>query len=205
MVQETERPQSSNVVWERAVVDREQREAQQGHKGAVLWFTGLSGAGKSTIARKLEQRLFAAGCRAIALDGDNLRHGLNGDLGFSAADRRENIRRVAEVARLTFDNGLLTLCALISPYAAERQFARSLLPPGRFIEIYVQCDLDVAARRDPKGLYARARRGEIKGLTGVDEPYEAPSAPELVLDTIGKTPDEHVEEIIRYLQTHGLI
>ena len=130
-----ERPKSSNVVWEHTTLGRAQREERQGHKAAVLWFTGLSGAGKSTLAQQLERRLFALGCQVIYLDGDNVRHGLNGDLGFSAADRKENIRRVAEVAKLTFENGLLTLCAFISPYAAERQFARSLLPPGRFAEV----------------------------------------------------------------------
>jgi bifunctional enzyme CysN/CysC len=205
IMRETERPRSSNVVWEQAIVGREEREKRQGHQGAVLWFTGLSGAGKSTLAQRLERRLFALGSQVLSLDGDNVRHGLNGDLGFSAADRKENIRRVAEVAKLTFENGLLTLCALISPYAEDRAFARSLLPQGRFIEIYVKCDLDEAVRRDPKGLYVKAMRGEIQGFTGVDEPYEVPAAPELVLDTMRKGPEENVEEIIRYLQAQNLI
>jgi bifunctional enzyme CysN/CysC len=204
-VQEAARPRSDNVVWEHTTIGREVREKRQGHKAAVLWFTGLSGSGKSTIARQLERRLFAMGYQVIYLDGDNVRHGLSGDLGFSAEDRKENIRRVAEVAKLTFENGLLTLCAFISPFAAERQFARSLLPEGRFIELYVKCDLEVAIRRDPKGLYAKARRGAIRGFTGVDEPYELPQDPELTLDTMEKTVEELVDAIVRFLQKRGLI
>ena len=200
-----QRPRSSNVVWEHTHIGRAQREARQGHKAAVLWFTGISGAGKSTLAQDLERRLFALGCQVIYLDGDNVRHGLNGDLGFAAEDRKENIRRVAEVAKLTFENGLLTLCAFISPYAAERQFARSLLPPGRFVEIYVKCDIEEAQRRDPKGLYARAQRGEIRGFTGVDEPYETPRHPELIVDTVKNSPEENVDEIVAYLKAKDLI
>ena len=200
-----QRPQSTNVVWERTSLQRVEREERQGHKGAVLWFTGVSGSGKSTLAQGLERRLFALGCQVIYLDGDNVRHGLNGDLGFSAADRKENIRRVAEVAKLTFENGLLTLCAFISPYAADRQFACSLLPAGRFVEIYVRCDLAEAQRRDPKGLYARALRGEIRGFTGVDDLYETPQHPELIVDTVGKSPEENVEEIVGYLKAQGFI
>jgi adenylyl-sulfate kinase len=203
--EEAQRPRSTNVLWEHATVGRDLREQRQGHKGAVLWFTGLSGSGKSTIAQQLERRLFALGCQVIYLDGDNVRHGLNGDLGFSPEDRKENIRRVAEVARLTFENGLLTLCALISPFAAERQFARSLFPAGRFVEIYVQCDPAVAMRRDPKGLYAKAQRGEIQGFTGVHQPYEPPQNPELTLDTMSGSPEDHVAEIISYLKHKGLI
>ena len=199
------RPKSSNVVWEHTNISLSQREERQGHKAVVLWFTGLSGAGKSTLAQQLERRLFALGCQVIYLDGDNVRHGLNGDLGFSADDRKENIRRVAEVAKLTFENGLLTLCAFISPYAAERQFARSLLPPGRFVEVYVECDLEEAKRRDPKGLYARAAHGEIRGFTGIDESYEVPETPELTLDTMHSTPEENAEKLIQYLKTQGII
>ena len=134
-----------------------------------------------------------------------MRHGLNGDLGFSPEDRRENIRRVAEVARLAFEHGMLVLCAFISPFAAGRQFARALLPEGRFIEIYVHCDLDEAIRRDPKGLYAKARQGEIRSFTGIDESYEQPQTPEITLDTANHTPEEHVSEIIGYLQQNGLL
>ena len=205
VVNTEQRPKSSNVVWEHTNIGRSQREERQGHKAAVLWFTGLSGAGKSTLAQQLERRLFALGCQVIYLDGDNVRHGLNGDLGFSAEDRKENIRRVAEVAKLTFENGLLTLCAFISPYAAERQFARSLLPAGSFVEIYVRCDLGEAQRRDPKGLYARAARGEIRGFTGVDEPYETPQQPELIVDTVQNSPEENVDEIVDYLKSNNFI
>jgi bifunctional enzyme CysN/CysC len=200
-----QRPQSSNVVWEHTNIGRAQREGRQGHKAAVLWFTGLSGAGKSTLAQHLERRLFALGCQVIYLDGDNVRHGVNGDLGFSAEDRKENIRRVAEVARLTFENGLLTLCAFISPYAAERHFARSLVPEDRFVEIYVKCDLEEAQRRDPKGLYARAARDEIQGFTGIDEPYETPKDPEVTLDTMRSTREENVEKLIQYLKEHRFL
>ena len=200
-----QRLRSSNVMWEHTHIGRAQREERHGHKAAVLWFTGLSGAGKSTLAQALERRLFALGCQVIYLDGDNVRHGLNGDLGFAPEDRKENIRRVAEVAKLTFENGLLTLCAFISPYAAERQFARSLLPPGRFVEIYVKCDIDEAQRRDPKGLYARARRGEIRGFTGVDEPYEVPSHPELIVDTVQNSPEENVDQIVGYLRAKDFL
>ena len=178
-----ERRKSSNVVWEGTEITREMREQRNGHRAAVLWFTGLSGSGKSTVARQLEKRLYAQGCRTTYLDGDNVRHGLNGDLGFSAADRKENIRRVAEVAKLGYDHGNLVLCTFISPFAADREFARSLLPEGRFIEVYVKCDLEVAKRRDPKGLYARALAGQIPEFTGVSSPYEEPASPEILVET----------------------
>ena len=159
--QEPNRQISSNVVWETSQITRAMREQQNGHQAAVLWFTGLSGSGKSTVARQLERRLFELGCRTFYLDGDNVRHGLNGDLGFSTEDRQENIRRVAEVAKLSFDHGNLTICTFISPFAEDREFARTLLPTGRFIEIFVKCDIEVCKRRDPKGLYAKALSGEI--------------------------------------------
>lgn len=202
---EAERPRSANVVWERTAIGREQREERHGHKAAVLWFTGLSGSGKSTVARLLERRLYAMGCETFYLDGDNVRHGLNGDLGFSPEDRKENIRRVAEVAKLAFEHGHLVLCTFISPFAADRQFARSLLPAGRFIEIYVKCDLEVAMRRDPKGLYARALRGEIKDFTGVSSPYEEPADPEVVIETDLISAEDAVETILAELAARGLI
>ncbi|TVQ25347.1 MAG: adenylyl-sulfate kinase [Spirochaetaceae bacterium] len=174
---------SPNVVWEPDVVDRDAREARNAHAASVIWFTGLSGSGKSTLARGIESQLFDDGRQVIRLDGDNVRHGLCGDLGFSEADREENIRRVAEVAKLFFEAGQIVLCSFISPYARDRAFARSLIPAGRFIEVYVRCDVEECSRRDPKGLYARARAGELSGLTGVDAPYEEPAAPELVVDT----------------------
>ncbi|MBW7883940.1 MAG: sulfate adenylyltransferase subunit CysN [Caldilineaceae bacterium] len=199
------RPRAANVVWEESTISRERREAQHGHAGAVLWFTGLSGAGKSTVARLLEERLYARGCHTFRLDGDNVRHGLNGDLGFSAADRQENIRRVAEVARLAFDHGQIVICTFISPYQADRNLARSRLPEGRFLEIWVKCDLDVCKRRDPKGLYARAERGEIAEFTGVSAPYEPPAAPELVVETDVESPEAIVERILAELERRGLI
>jgi bifunctional enzyme CysN/CysC len=200
-----ERRKSSNVVWESTEISREMREARNGHRAAVLWFTGLSGSGKSTVARRLERRLFERGCQTTYLDGDTVRHGLNGDLGFSPADRKENIRRVAEVARIAFDHGTLTLCTFISPYAADREFARSLLPEGRFIEIYVKCDIEVLKRRDPKGLYAKALRGEIPEFTGISSPYEEPEKPEIVIETDVQTVDDIVEQILEELTNRGLL
>ena len=200
-----ERRRSSHVVWERTGITREMREQLNGHKAAVLWFTGLSGSGKSTVARRLEQRLFQLGCRTFFLDGDNLRHGLNGDLGFSPEDRKENIRRVAEVAKLAFEHGNLVLASFISPYQADRDFARSLLPPGRFFEIFVKCDIEVCKRRDPKGLYAKALRGEIANFTGIDAPYEEPVHPELVVETDLRSSEEIVEEILQELVRAGLL
>ncbi len=174
---------SPNVVWEPGVVDRAAREARNAHAAAVIWFTGLSGSGKSTLARGIESQLFDEDRQVVRLDGDNVRHGLCGDLGFSEADREENIRRVAEVAKLFFEAGQIVLCSFISPYARDRAFARSLIPADRFIEVHVRCDVEECSRRDPKGLYARARAGELSGLTGVDAPYEEPVAPDLVVDT----------------------
>ncbi len=205
VVQEPARQKSTNVVWESTAITREQRERRNGHRAAVLWFTGLSGSGKSTVARKLEQRLYAMGCQTMYLDGDNVRNGLNGDLGFSPEDRKENIRRVAEVARLSFEHGNLTLCTFISPYRADRDFARSLLPHGRFVEIYVKCDLEVCKRRDPKGLYARALRGEIPDFTGVSSPYEEPESPEIVVETDVQSVDDIVNYIVEELTRRGIL
>jgi len=202
---EPERSRSSNVVWESSALTRAMREERNRHKGGILWFTGLSGSGKSTVARLLERRLFAAGVQTFSLDGDNVRHGLNGDLGFSAADRKENIRRVAEVAKLALEHGHLVLCTFISPFAADRAFARSLAPEGRFLEIYVKCTLDVLKRRDPKGLYARALRGEIPEFTGVSSPYEEPVAAELVVETDVCSTEEIVEAIWEELLRRGIL
>jgi bifunctional enzyme CysN/CysC len=193
------------VVWEEWNVPREEREAAQGHAAAVLWFTGLSGAGKSTIARALERRLFQAGVRTMLLDGDQLRHGLNADLGFSPADRAENVRRVGEVARLFFEAGSVVLCTFVSPYRDDRARARQLVPEGRFLEVHVDCALDELRRRDPKGLYARADAGEGVELTGVSAPYEAPEHPELRLDTAGVEVDEAVEALLALLRERGLV
>ncbi|HSN74904.1 MAG TPA: sulfate adenylyltransferase subunit CysN [Anaerolineae bacterium] len=196
---------SSNVVWERTAINREMREQRHGHQAAVVWFTGLSGSGKSTVARLLERRLYALGIETFYLDGDNVRHGLNGDLGFSAADRKENIRRVGEVAKLAFEHGHLVLCTFISPFRADRRFARSLVPDGRFVEVYVKCDLEVAKRRDPKGLYAKALAGEIKEFTGVSSPYEAPEAADLVVETDLVSVEDAVEAIMAELAARGII
>lgn len=205
VAQQTARQRSSNVTWDSSQISRELRERQNGHKAAVLWFTGLSGSGKSTVARALERHLYELGCHTFYLDGDNVRHGINGDLGFSEKDRKENIRRVAEVGRLAFDHGNITLCTFISPFQADREFARSLAPQGRFIEIYVKCDLDVVKRRDPKGLYAKALRGEIPDFTGVSSPYEEPVNPELVVETDVQSVEDIVSQILEYLVRQGVI
>jgi len=171
-----------NVVWHDHPIAREEREQQHGHQGVVLWFTGLSGSGKSTVAGALEQVLHRAGVSTYLLDGDNVRHGLCRDLGFSDSDRKENIRRVGEVAKLMVDAGLVVLTAFISPHRAERQMVRDLLQPGQFVEVFVDTPLAVCEARDPKGLYKKARAGELRNFTGIDSVYEAPDAPEIHLD-----------------------
>ena len=174
---------SPNVVWHAGHLGRGERTAALGHRGATVWFTGLSGSGKSTVATAVEKLLVEAGRPAYVLDGDNIRHGLNGDLGFSAADRDENVRRVAEVGRLFADAGVVALVPLVSPYRAARDSARALHDAAGldFFEVFVDTPLELCERRDPKGLYAKARAGEIRGFTGIDDPYEAPLAPELRL------------------------
>ncbi len=200
-----ERPKSTNVVWEQEGISLQQREERHGHQAAVLWFTGLSGSGKSTIAKKLEQRLFADGVHTMFLDGDNLRHGLNGDLGFSSADRQENIRRAAELAKLSYAHGNITLACFISPFTADRRFARQLVADGRFLEIYVKCDLNVVKRRDTKGLYAKAMAGEIDNFTGISSPYEEPENAELVVETDIQSVDDIVAQIINELKARGIL
>jgi len=175
-------PADNNVVWHDHPVTREDRERQHGHRGVVVWFTGLSGSGKSTLAGTLEQALFARGVSTYLLDGDNVRHGLCRDLGFSDDDRRENIRRVGEVARLMVDAGLVVLTAFISPHRAERQMVRELLDQEQFLEVFVDTPLAICEARDPKGLYRKARAGELRNFTGIDAVYEAPEQPELHLD-----------------------
>ena len=194
-----------NVHWQALDVDKRARASQKDQKPCVLWFTGLSGAGKSTIANLLERRLLALGRHTYLLDGDNVRHGLNKDLGFTEADRVENIRRVAEVARLMADAGLIVLVSFISPFRAERRMARGLLETGEFVEVFVDTPLDVAESRDPKGLYKKARRGELKNFTGLDSPYEPPEEPELRIDTTSLQPEEATETIIQFLVAAGLL
>ena len=191
---------SSNVVWHHATVTRSRRETLNGHRSVILWFTGLSGAGKSTIAHALEERLHMMGCRTFVFDGDNVRHGLCGDLSFSVADRTENIRRVGEMVKLFLDAGVISLTAFISPLRSDRRRVRQLVGEGDFIEVYCRCSLDVCEARDVKGLYKKARVGEIKEFTGISSPYEEPENPELVLDTDKHTLDECVDQLIDYLR-----
>ncbi|WP_300425087.1 sulfate adenylyltransferase subunit CysN [uncultured Hyphomonas sp.] len=196
---------ASNIHWQAMDVDRSALAEQKGQKPAVLWFTGLSGSGKSTIANALQKLLFAQGKHTFTLDGDNVRHGLNRDLGFTDADRVENIRRVANVARLMSDAGLITLVSFISPFRSERQMARNLMADGEFIEVYVDTPLSVAEDRDVKGLYKKARAGEIKNFTGIDSPYEPPQAPELRIDTVNNSPEEAAEVILGFMREKGLL
>ncbi|WP_053028274.1 adenylyl-sulfate kinase, partial [Vibrio cholerae] len=188
-----------NVVWHRHAVDKAQRAALKQQRPAVLWFTGLSGAGKSTVAGALENRLAALGYHTYLLDGDNVRHGLCSDLGFSEQDRRENIRRIGELAKLMADAGLIVLTAFISPHRAERQMVRDLLPNGEFLEVYVNTSLDVCEARDPKGLYKKARAGEIRQFTGIDSAYEAPLNPDIDLPVGEKSVDELVAQCLQAL------
>jgi len=194
-----------NIHIQHVDVDKAARAALKGQKACVLWLTGLSGAGKSTIANLVEKKLHGMGRHTYILDGDNVRHGLNKDLGFTAEDRVENIRRIAEVARLMVDAGLIVVTAFISPFRAERRMARSLLGEGEFIEVFVDTPLKVAEDRDPKGLYRKARRGEIKNFTGIDSPYEEPEAPEIRIDTTTVTPEDAVERISAALRRMGFI
>ena len=196
---------ASNIHRQAVSVDKAARAALKQQRPVVVWFTGLSGSGKSTIANALEKKLLALGRHSYLLDGDNVRHGLNRDLGFTAADRVENIRRIGEVARLMVDAGLIVLTAFISPYRAERQMARALFEDGEFIEVYVDTPLDIAERRDVKGLYRKARRGELKNFTGIDAPYEAPAAPELRLDTVGYSAEEAAEHVLALLRERGIL
>ncbi len=194
---------ATNIAWQPMTIDRAARAAIKGQQPCVIWFTGLSGAGKSTIADRVEQRLNAMGRHTYVLDGDNVRHGLNRDLGFTAADRVENIRRVAEVARLFTDAGLIVLVSFISPFRSERQMARELMGEGEFFEIFVDAPLDLCERRDPKGLYRKARAGELPNFTGIDSPYEPPEQPDLVIPTATIDPDEAAERVMALLARHG--
>ncbi|QCQ93212.1 sulfate adenylyltransferase subunit CysN [Rhodococcus sp. SGAir0479] len=196
---------SDNIHWQAVDVNAEARSSLKGHRPQVLWFTGLSGAGKSTIANELERRLYGLGCHTYLLDGDNVRHGLGRDLGFTEVDRVENIRRVTEVARLMADAGLIVLASFISPFRAERDAARELLGPDLFCEVFVDAPLEVTEERDPKGLYKKARRGELANFTGVDSPYEEPASPEIRIDTTDVSPEEAADRIVELLRRRGVI
>jgi adenylylsulfate kinase len=211
-----------DVRWHAHAVSRAERERAAGHKGCVLWFTGLSGCGKSTLANAVDRMLHARGCRTFVLDGDNVRLGLNAapallreaygeeaaarfGLGFGAADRAENIRRIGAVAELFAQAGIIALTAFISPYRRDRDAVRRMLAPGDFVEIHVKAPLEVCEGRDPKGLYKKARAGEIKGFTGIDDPYEEPLAPELVVDSATRPPDELAAEVVAWLEQSGKV
>lgn len=196
---------SKNIRWHDALVTRVDREEKNGHRSVILWFTGLSGAGKSTLAHAVEQTLHARGCRTFVFDGDNVRHGLCTDLGFSAEDRVENIRRVGEMAKLFIESGVIALTAFISPYRADRDRVRKLVTEGDFIEIYCRCPLEVCEQRDVKGLYQKARQGLIKDFTGVSAPYEAPENPELAVDTAILSLEDSVKQVMSFLQAQGYL
>jgi len=194
---------ATNITWHEGHVSREEREKLLSQKGVLIWFTGLSGSGKSTVAYTLEHALVQQGRLAYVLDGDNIRHGLNKNLGFSAEDREENIRRIGEVAKLFADAGVITLTAFISPYRKDRDKNRELLGEGNFIEVYCKAPLDVCESRDPKGLYKKARAGEIKGFTGIDDPYEEPLNPEVVIETDKLSPQEAAARLLELLIAQG--
>ena len=196
---------ATNIVWHQGAVNRDDREKVNGHKGATVWLTGLSGSGKSTIAVDLEKRLCERGVRTYILDGDNIRHGLNKNLGFSPEDRTENIRRIGEVAKLFTDAGIVAITAFISPYRADRDQVRGLMKAGDFVEIHVDCPVEVCEQRDVKGLYKKARAGEIKEFTGISAPYEAPAKAELTLKSGELSLEQSVATIVGYLESNGII
>jgi len=200
----TER-KATNIVWHAGHVTRADREKLNGHKGFTLWFTGLSGSGKSTIAVAVEKALCERGVKTYILDGDNVRHGLNSNLGFSPEDRTENIRRIGEVSKLFNDAGLVALTAFISPYRADRDKVRALMAEGDFLEVFVDCPVEECEKRDVKGLYAKARAGQIKEFTGISAPYEEPTKPELVLRTHELSEQQSVEKVLGYLEEKGYI
>jgi adenylyl-sulfate kinase len=194
-----------NITWHHHQLSKEKRSYQKGQKACIIWFTGLSGSGKSTIANALEAKLYAMGKHTYVLDGDNVRHGLNKDLGFSDEDRVENIRRVGEVSRLFVDAGLIVISAFISPFCLDRQMVRDLVATGEFIEVFIDTPLEICEQRDPKGLYQKARKGEIPAFTGISSPYEAPATPEIHILTVEKSIEESVNMIISYLQEKGYL
>lgn len=196
---------TGNVFWHSSQVNRQMQEARNGHRSFVLWFTGLSGSGKSTIAYALEHEFFQRGMSVVVLDGDNIRHGLCSDLGFTKDDRNENLRRIGETAKLFVEAGTIVLAAFVSPYREDRERVRSRMPHGDFYEVYCQCDLDICEQRDPKGLYARARKGEIDNFTGITAPYEEPIKPDMVINSGAMGIEEEVALIMSQLLSEGLI
>lgn len=196
---------NNNIAWHHATVTRQRRELLNGHRSAILWFTGLSGAGKFTLAHAVEEQLHLVGCRTVVLDGDNIRHGLCKDLGFADDDRAENIRRIAELAKLMLEAGVITLTAFISPFQTDRQLAKELVAATDFLEIYCQCDLTICEQRDVKGLYKKARTGEIKQFTGISSPYEPPHNPELIIDTGRFNLNESVTQVLALLTRKGIL
>ena len=196
---------SSNVIYHHASVTRQRRNKLNEHRSVVLWFTGLSGSGKSTLAHALEEKLYQKGCRTFVLDGDNVRHGLNSNLDFSEPGRTENIRRISEVSKLMLESGLIVMTAFISPFNKDRNEARKLISSDDFIEVYCKASLEICETRDVKGLYKRARAGEIKNYTGIDSPYETPENPELIIDTDNQGLEDSVSTILSFLELNGII
>ena len=196
---------SSNVIYHHASVTRQRRNKLNEHRSVVLWFTGLSGSGKSTLAHSVEEKLYQKGCRTFVLDGDNVRHGLNSNLDFSESGRAENIRRISEVSKLMLESGLIVMTAFISPFNKDRNEARKLISSDDFIEIYCKASLEICETRDVKGLYKRARAGEIKNYTGIDSPYEIPENPELIIDTDNQGLEDSVATILSFLELNGII
>lgn len=192
--------QSSHITWHDSEVTKADRQQQNGHKSVVIWFTGLSGSGKSTVSVALEKALFEQGKHSYRLDGDNVRHGLNKNLGFSPEDRKENIRRIGEVSKLLVDAGTIAITAFISPYRQDRDDVRAILEEGEFIEVYTECSVEECEKRDPKGLYEKARSGEIKEFTGISASYEAPNHPEITINTEQQSVEASVEHILNYLK-----
>ena len=196
---------SANIIYHQATVTRQRRNELNDHRSVVIWFTGLSGAGKSTLAHSLEEKLFQRSCKTFVLDGDNVRHGLNSNLDFSEDDRAENIRRISEVSKLMLESGLIVMTAFISPFSKDRHEARKLITSDDFVEIYCKASLEKCESRDVKGLYKRARAGEIKNYTGIDSPYEVPDNPDLIIDTDNQSLEDSVLSILSYLELNGII
>lgn len=201
----SDNPEGKNIVWHESGIDSVERAERNGHRGAVVWFTGLSGSGKSTVAVEVERRLFDMGAQTYILDGDNVRHGLNSDLGFSAEDRTENIRRIGEVAKLFAESGTIVLTAFISPLREHRNQVRAKLKVGQFVEVFVDADIETCKKRDPKGLYEKAISGEISEFTGISAPYEPPSNPEILLNTSKHDPEDSASTVIGCLTENGII